>query len=75
MSGARLGRPYEHSQRADPHLARYEARMIDGIFEVPLPENEPVLAFAPGSPERAKLDVALAQVASEVVEIPIPCTN
>ena len=44
--------------------------MIDGIFEVPLPENEPVLSFAPGSPERAKLDVALAQVASEVVEIP-----
>jgi 1-pyrroline-5-carboxylate dehydrogenase len=45
--------------------------MHDAIAAVPVPSNEPVLAYAPGSPERAKLQAALGAVASEVVEIPI----
>ncbi|MBX3248618.1 MAG: L-glutamate gamma-semialdehyde dehydrogenase [Myxococcales bacterium] len=45
--------------------------MMDGVFEVPLPENEPVKGYAPGSPERAELHVALASIASEQLEVPV----
>ncbi|MEM9072909.1 MAG: L-glutamate gamma-semialdehyde dehydrogenase [Myxococcota bacterium] len=41
-----------------------------GVFDVPLPRNEPVLNFASGSPERAKLDAALASIAGETLDIP-----
>ena len=44
--------------------------MSAGIFHVPTPVNEPVRAYAPGSAERARLERALAQRASEVVDIP-----
>src|SRR5689334_291665 len=44
--------------------------MNDAIVNVPEPVNEPVLAYAPGSPERARLKAALADVEREVVEIP-----
>ena len=41
------------------------------MFEnLPHPHNEPVLAHAPGSPERARLDEALRAMASERIEIP-----
>jgi len=40
-------------------------------FEVPLPENEPVLSYAPGSPERAALDKALADLKAKPREIPM----
>jgi 1-pyrroline-5-carboxylate dehydrogenase len=33
---------------------------MDSITAVPTPSNEPILAYAPGSPERAALDVQLA---------------
>ncbi|MFN0063647.1 MAG: L-glutamate gamma-semialdehyde dehydrogenase [Myxococcaceae bacterium] len=39
--------------------------------EVPLPRNEPVLGYAPGSPERAALKAALASTAKSQVDIPI----
>ena len=29
--------------------------MVDAITTVPVPTNEPVLSFAPGSPERATI--------------------
>lgn len=45
--------------------------MMNGVFEVPLPENEPVKGYAPGSPERAELDLALNAVASERLEVPV----
>jgi 1-pyrroline-5-carboxylate dehydrogenase len=38
---------------------------------VPPPINEPVLSYAPGSPERAQLKQALATMASERAEIPV----
>jgi 1-pyrroline-5-carboxylate dehydrogenase len=44
--------------------------MNDAIVHVPDPVNEPVLGYVPGSPERAKLKAALAQIEREVVEIP-----
>ncbi len=44
--------------------------MHDAIVSVPDPVNEPVLAYAPGSPEKARLKAALAAVEREVVEIP-----
>jgi 1-pyrroline-5-carboxylate dehydrogenase len=37
----------------------------------PFPQNEPIKAYAPGSPERAELKAALAQVAAERPEIPV----
>ena len=45
-------------------------RMHDAIVNVPSAVNEPVLSYAPGSPERARLQAALADVEREVVEIP-----
>src|SRR3954468_24614896 len=36
-----------------------------------LPENEPVEAYAPGSPARAQLKRALGHLASENLEIPL----
>ena len=33
--------------------------MSDAILNVPIPENEPVLGYAPNSPEKAELKAAL----------------
>ena len=44
--------------------------MNDAIVQVPVPHNEPVLGYAPGSPEKARLKHALAAIEREVVEIP-----
>ncbi len=43
---------------------------VDGIFQTPPPSNEPIAAFAPGSPERASLKAELERQAGRVVEIP-----
>jgi len=37
----------------------------------PVPHNEPVLAYAPGSPERAAIKAELARLSGEVTEIPV----
>ncbi len=37
----------------------------------PVPENEPVLGYAPGSPERDELKARLATMAGEEIEIPL----
>ena len=42
-----------------------------GIFQPPRPVNEPVLVFAPGSPERAALQARLAAMAAERLHIPM----
>ncbi len=42
-----------------------------GNFRYPLPLNEPVLSYAPGSREREQLKAALAQLKSECPEIPM----
>src|SRR5919197_5907038 len=43
--------------------------MPNAIVSVPTPRNEPVLAYAPGSPERRALRAQLAKMSSEVVEV------
>jgi 1-pyrroline-5-carboxylate dehydrogenase len=45
--------------------------MHDAVVAVPHPVNEPVLTFANGSPERARLEAELARMAAECPEIPI----
>jgi 1-pyrroline-5-carboxylate dehydrogenase len=43
----------------------------NGALRPPPPANEPVLAYAPGSPERAALRATLGRLAGEVQEIPL----
>ncbi|MGZ8691962.1 MAG: L-glutamate gamma-semialdehyde dehydrogenase [Gaiellaceae bacterium] len=42
-----------------------------GLFRPPLPENEPVKSYAPGTPERAELRLRLQQMQSEQIEAPM----
>src|SRR5512141_262301 len=42
-----------------------------GLFRPPSPENEPVLSYAPGSPERQELRVRLEQMKSERIDAPL----
>lgn len=42
-----------------------------GTFDYPMPTNEPVLNYAPGSPERARLKSVLAELKSKVEDIPM----
>ncbi len=45
--------------------------MANGFFRVPAPVNEPVRAYAPGSPEKASLKRRLDSMLNETVEIPV----
>ncbi len=45
--------------------------MNNTIFSFPKPANEPVLGYAPGSPERKKIREALGELYNTVTEIPI----
>lgn len=45
--------------------------MSVGTFNYPMPVNEPVLNYAPGSPERKKLKETLAELKSQQVDIPM----
>ena len=45
--------------------------MQTGTFNYPLPINEPVLSYAPGSPEKKKLKLALAELKSNTLDIPM----
>ena len=42
----------------------------NGIFTPPVPKNEPVTGFAPGTPERASLQAEVDRQLGEVIEIP-----
>jgi 1-pyrroline-5-carboxylate dehydrogenase len=44
--------------------------MPNGVFKIPRPYNEPVKAYAPGSPERRELRAQLQQMSSERMDIP-----
>ncbi|HEX9938987.1 MAG TPA: L-glutamate gamma-semialdehyde dehydrogenase [Longimicrobium sp.] len=44
---------------------------MNSIPQVPLPINEPVKGYAPGSPERAELKAGLKVMAAEQIEIPL----
>jgi 1-pyrroline-5-carboxylate dehydrogenase len=43
---------------------------MDAVTRVPAPVNEPVLDYAPGSPERAQVEQALAALAGERIDLP-----
>ncbi|MFF2549035.1 L-glutamate gamma-semialdehyde dehydrogenase [Kitasatospora sp. NPDC058063] len=45
---------------------------MDAVTEVPVPVNEPVHAYAPGSPERGRLVQRLDELAAE--QVPLPMT-
>lgn len=45
--------------------------MSNAIFEVPMAVNEPVYSYAPGSEERAGLEIAIKELKSEYKEIPM----
>ncbi len=44
---------------------------MSGNFQVPIPDNEPVCDYAPGTPERASLKAMLAKLAGTEIEIPL----
>lgn len=44
---------------------------MSGIYQIPSPSNEPVLSYAPGTPERAEIKAKLQEMASEEIEIPL----
>ncbi len=45
--------------------------MTNGIFNVPIPSNEPVLSYGPGSPEKKALKAKIAELKSKEIEIPV----
>ncbi len=45
--------------------------MPKGFFHVPIPKNEPVLSYAPGSKERQLLKKALADARAQELDIPM----
>lgn len=45
--------------------------MSKGIFKVPIPKNEPVKSYMPGSPERKELQSTIAEFRSKVIELPM----
>ncbi|MCH8319244.1 MAG: aldehyde dehydrogenase family protein, partial [Bacteroidetes bacterium] len=45
--------------------------MSKGFFNVPTPENEPVLSYAPGTKERDELKAALKEARSKEIDIPM----
>lgn len=55
----------------EPTFTKPYTNRMNSVPFVPLPVNEPVLAYAPGSPERAQLLRELERQASEVVDIPL----
>ena len=44
---------------------------MNAIPKIPTPVNEPVLSYAPGTPERATLKKALAELSGQTMDIPL----
>ena len=44
---------------------------MDAVTNVPAPVNEPVLGYAPGSPERAELERALEDLRAQQIDLPM----
>ncbi|MDZ7318723.1 MAG: aldehyde dehydrogenase family protein, partial [candidate division KSB1 bacterium] len=45
--------------------------MTNGIISVPIPKNEPVLSYGPGSPEKKALKAKIAELKQKQIEIPV----
>jgi 1-pyrroline-5-carboxylate dehydrogenase len=46
-------------------------KMANATFKVPVPQNEPVLSYAPGTPEREQLKKKTAEMKAKTIEIPL----
>ncbi|MEU9232607.1 L-glutamate gamma-semialdehyde dehydrogenase [Streptomyces subrutilus] len=44
---------------------------MDAVTQVPAPVNEPVHSYAPGSPERARLETQLKQLSENPIDLPM----
>lgn len=44
---------------------------MDAVTQVPVPVNEPVHSYAPGSPERFRLEAKLKELAGNPIELPM----
>ncbi|MDT0550131.1 MULTISPECIES: L-glutamate gamma-semialdehyde dehydrogenase [Streptomyces] len=44
---------------------------MDAVTQVPVPVNEPVHTYAPGTPERARLETKLKELAQNPVDLPM----
>ena len=44
---------------------------MDAVTNVPLPQNEPVLSYAPGSAERAELVATLEELGKQSIDLPM----
>ncbi|MEH6379557.1 L-glutamate gamma-semialdehyde dehydrogenase [Streptomyces sp. KLMMK] len=44
---------------------------MDAVTQVPAPVNEPVHGYAPGSPERARLEAKLKELAANPIDLPM----
>ncbi|MCP9944480.1 L-glutamate gamma-semialdehyde dehydrogenase [Streptomyces somaliensis] len=44
---------------------------MDAVTQVPAPVNEPVHGYAPGSPERARLEAKLKELAENPIDLPM----
>ena len=45
--------------------------MSTGFFKVPSPKNEPINSYAPNTPQRAALQAKLAEMRSQVIDVPM----
>jgi len=45
--------------------------MSEAMFDVPFPENEPILGYLDGSPEKKEMKAVLKKMASEKIDIPM----
>src|SRR5690606_6674612 len=45
--------------------------MLKGFFNVPVPVNEPVYSYAPGTTERALLKAAIEEARSQKIDVPM----
>jgi 1-pyrroline-5-carboxylate dehydrogenase len=45
--------------------------MLTAISQVPTPRNEPILSYAPGTPERTQVKQRLREMSAERIEIPL----
>jgi 1-pyrroline-5-carboxylate dehydrogenase len=45
--------------------------MHNAIYQVPLPQNEPVLNYAPGSAETTNVKKAIEELRSKTIEVPM----
>ena len=45
--------------------------MTNGIVNIPIPKNEPILAYEPGSAEKKELKAKIAEMKNKEIEIPI----